>query len=362
MKFSFFKKKEGKEDFEQTLEKYRKDAEANPQDLRIRTKIAELYLGHGDTEKAVTEYLASAGAYREAGKNKIVTSIYTHVLSIDPGRIEVYHLLCDAYMQSYLVGDAVETLVKLATYYYEHDLHYEAAQALKSIHDIDPGNTFYKSKVEKFYRERSLSPEEIETIGPKGKWTLVQKKTPGKPAAEEPANGFFDLEKVLDESSIHSMASMEQLIQSEEAASSSDNVLPEQVFEKLKDLVGSDPKQAGPDFHYNLGLAYMNGRQHEQALEEFQKALEGITNKLGCYSMLTECSMALKRYDAAKEFISGALKLDGLTGQDTMNLNYQLGLVYKAQGDRKKALKIFKKIHDTDRNFKAVVKEINELS
>jgi hypothetical protein len=38
-----------------------------------------------------------------------------------------------------------------------------------------------------------------------------------------------------------------------------------------------------------------------------------------------------------------------------------MGLLCKDTGDRKKALKLFKKIYDKDTNFKTVAREIREL-
>ncbi len=151
----------------------RREAEENPHDLRLMTKIAELYLENGDTENAIKEYLNVAKAYQGIRKNSIVVGIFRHILTLDPSQTDVYHLLVDELMKDVLMGDAVEVMVKLATYYYDNDLHFEAAQAIKKIKDIDPDNKFYSSKVEKFFTDRNLDPEAIEKIGPKTKWTLV---------------------------------------------------------------------------------------------------------------------------------------------------------------------------------------------
>ena len=282
------------------------------------------------------------------------------LLSLDPGRIEVYQLLCDLYLKSYLVGDAVETMVGLATYYYEHDQHYEAAQAIKNISTIDPDNKFYKSKVEKFFRERNLSPEAIEKIGPKEKWTLVTPADSKQPAATEAAGGFFDLEHVLDESSINAMA-LEQEAASASPATGSHGA-PREVLEKIGSLVAGDGGEASPEFHYNLGLAFMNRKEYAPAADEFQKAAEGVANKLECHRNLIACLRDLGQYDRAGQAVEHALKLDGLTDAERLGLTYELGLVCKAQGDRKQALKIFRKIFDRDKNFKSVAREIRELS
>jgi tetratricopeptide (TPR) repeat protein len=360
MKIPFFKKKETRDDFTATVEKYRQALEKNPQDIRIHTKLAELFLNHGRKDTAISEYLAGAKAYEQAGKTGIATAIYKHILSLDTGRVEVYQLLCDAFLKSYLVGDAVEAMVALATHHYEHDRHYEAAQAIKSITTIDPENKFYKTKVEKFFRDRNLSPDALEKIGPRGKWTLVTDGGKKQPAASGDEGGFFDLEHVLDESSINPLSF------SQDSASAppqdAGHGAPREVLEQISALVGSDAGQDSPEFHYNLGLAFMNRREYGRAADEFQKAAEGAEDRPACYRNLVACRRELGQYDRARQAVEQALQLDGLTDAGRLGLSYELGLVCKAQGERKQALKIFKKIFDRDKNFKSVAKEIRDLS
>jgi len=360
MKLPFFKKKEIRDDFQATVEKYRQALEKNPQDLRMHTKLAELFLSRGQKDTAIKAYLDGAKAYEHAGKDSIATAIYKHVLSLDPGRIEVYQLLCDVYLKSYLVGDAVESMVSLATYYYEHNQHYEAAQAIKNITTIDPGNKFYKTKVEKFFRERNLSPEAIEKIGPKGKWTLVTPPERKRPAAGEAEGGFFDLEHVLDESSINPIAFTQDAASSTPPPASHGE--PQEVLEQISNLVAGDAGEDSPEFHYNLGRAFMNRKEYAPAADEFQKAAEGAANKLECYQSFIASCRELGQYDRARQAVEQAVKLDGLTEAERLGFTYELGLVYKAQGDRKQALKIFKKLFERDKNFKSVARELRELS
>jgi tetratricopeptide (TPR) repeat protein len=71
--------------------------------------------------------------------------------------------------------------------------------------------------------------------------------------------------------------------------------------------------------------------------------------------------MALGRSDVANDLIGKALKLMNLTEQDRLSLIYQSGLVYKEKGDLQKALKVFQKVYDADRDFRSVDTEIKTL-
>lgn len=356
MKLPFFKKKEPRDETAAMLEKYRQAAEQNPQDPRPRTKMAELLLAAGRKAEAIEAYCAAAKAYDATGKTKIVTAIYKHVLSLDPGRVEVYQLLTDAFLKDYLVGDAVETMISLATYYYNHDRHYEAAQTIKGITAIDPNNTFYKTKVERFFKERNLAPEAIEKIGPKDRWTLVQATTAAPQPPAETSGGFFDLERVLDESSIN------VAVPDREPADDGGHASPDDVLAQISAMVGGDVEHGTPEFYYALGQAFMQRGEYAPACDEFRKATAGPAVRVEAYRNLIACCRRLERYDEAMRVVDEALKLKGIAETDRMDFLYEQALVCKSRGDRKQALKIFKKIHERQKDYKTVAREIAELS
>lgn len=361
MKIPFFKRKKDKQDeTERAIAGYREAAERNPQDPRLRIKLAELLLSSGRKEEAIAAYCEAARAYETSGKNRIVTAIYQHVLSIDPGRIEIYRQLADAFMKEYLIGDAVETMVRLATYYYDHNRHYEAAQTIKEITALDPENRFYKSKVEKFLKEHSLSPELLEKIGPKDKWTLVP---PSDSSSSEhaPRGGFVDLRSLLDEQSIDIVISEGHTL-SETDQNAGAGSTPEDVLRQIRSLVGSDTDQNTPEFHYNLGLAFLSQEHYEAASEEFHQATGSREYGVDAYCKLIVCYRKLARYDDAARAAEAGLKLKELGDSNRLEILYEQALVCKERGERRQALKIFKTIYEQDRNFRSVAKEINELS
>ncbi|MCX8043284.1 MAG: tetratricopeptide repeat protein [Desulfobacterota bacterium] len=354
MKLPFFKRTKALPDKDlAAIAKAREAAARNPQDPRLRIKLAELLLAGGNKVEAVTAYCEAAQAYDAAGKNRIVTAIYQHVLSIDPGNIAVYRLLVDAFLKEYLIGDAVETMVRLATYYYDNGHHYEAAQTIKEITAIDPDNRFYKTKVEKFLNERNLSLDSIEKIGPKDKWTLVQPQA--TPA--EHTEGFVDLERILDNSSIDIVITEEP-----DAAATPEGRTPEEVLDQIKSLVTSDAEQNTPEFHYTLGLAFMNRGDYDHACHEFAQATDSAAHRIDAYHCLITCSRKLGRYGEAAKAAEAALRQKGLTDADRCEFLYEQGLVYKELGRRNDALKIFKMIYKIDKNFRSVAREIKELS
>ncbi len=176
MKFSFFKRQSQEKQFQKILEKYHKAAEQNPGDIRVHIKIAELYLENNKKDKAVEEYMIAARAYQDKRLFQIAVAIYKHVISTVPDKVDVYSELADLHLRNGFIGDCVAVLEKLANYYYDNDMRYEATNVLKKISRIDPENKFFKIKVAKFYETKDLSEEETLKQGPKDKWDLTDKK------------------------------------------------------------------------------------------------------------------------------------------------------------------------------------------
>lgn len=363
MKFSLFKRTSQDKKFQDALGQLERTVKDNPSDLRIRIKIAELYLEHGKKKEAVKEYLEAARAYEDKRLFQIAVAIYNHVISVDPERVDVYTALADLHLRNGFVGDAVAILEKLANHYYEKDLKYEATQVLKKISEIDPNNKFFKLKVTRFYESKDLSEEETLRQGPKDKWQLTDLRT-AEANQEAPAGeDFFDLEAALQEDiSINISTTTEGATPSDADSSIPEAGAPDEVFRELKAIVNAAPEQENPEFHFNLGLAYYRCSQLDEALDEFTTALPGMERKAECYAKMADCSMMLQRMEEAWDFIQAGLKLENLTEEEQLGLDYQLGLIYKAKGERDNALRVFRRIYVASKDFRSVGMEIKSLS
>ncbi len=137
---------------------------------------------------------------------------------------------------------------------------------------------------------------------------------------------------------------------------------PDSVFSELQTIMESESDKDNPQYHYNLGLAFQRCNKTEEALDEFQKAFDGLESKVDCCIRMAECNMALNRFDEAQNLIKKGLGVASLSDEEKLELNYQSGLIYKAKGEIQKALKLFRQIHALDKNFKSVSMEIKKLS
>jgi tetratricopeptide (TPR) repeat protein len=363
MKFSLFKRTSQDKKFQDSLGQLERTAKDNPSDLRIHIKIAELYLEHGKKKEAVREYLEAARAYEEKRLFQIAVAIYNHVISVDPERVDVYSSLADLHLRNGFVGDAVAILERLANNYYAKDMKYEATQVLRKISEIDPNNKFFKLKVTRFYESKDLSEEETLRQGPKDKWQLTNVQTAEGNQETPPGEDFFDLEAALQEDiSINISTTAEDATPPDADSTGPEAGAPDEVFRELKTIISASPEQENPEFHFSLGLAYYRCGQLNEALDEFTTALPGMERKAECYAKMADCSMMLQRMDEAWDLINAGLKLENLNKDEQLGLDYELGLIYKAKGERDNALRVFRRIYAANKDFRSVDMEIKSLS
>ncbi len=118
------------------------------------------------------------------------------------------------------------------------------------------------------------------------------------------AQSFFDLQSVLTDDPTLRFdvdAASDDLSDGEQEGSLFS------VLNVVKGIAAEDPRQDTPQFHFQLGVAYMQCADYEQAVDELLSALYGIPDKIGCYVRLAECSLKLHRRELASGFLREAL-------------------------------------------------------
>gem|GEM_PF-1207184 len=130
------------------------------------------------------------------------------------------------------------------------------------------------------------------------------------------ARSFFDLQSALATDASLGFdydSSSEDLLNSDQESSLFS------VLNVVKDIAEQDPRQDTPLFHFNLGTAYMECGDYEQAVDEFLSALYGTSDKIGCYVRLAECSLKLQRRELACGFLREALDNPDISSEQDRN-------------------------------------------
>ena len=95
--------------------------------------------------------------------------------------------------------------------------------------------------------------------------------------------------------------------------------------------------------HYHLGIAYMEMDLIDKAIEEFEAALGYGPKRIDCLVMLGHCYMEKGLHDRSIVYLEKASCFEGLTQEEYIRINQELGRVYEACGMKEKAWQTFKK-------------------
>jgi tetratricopeptide (TPR) repeat protein len=115
--------------------------------------------------------------------------------------------------------------------------------------------------------------------------------------------------------------------------------------------------------HYDLGIAYKEMGLLEEAIAEFDVAVQhgGGTRAADCLTMLGMCELERGRPDAAIERFNAGLQLPDLAAEARHALAFELGGVFESTGQTVEALEQYGSIDREDPNYRDVQARIARL-
>jgi tetratricopeptide (TPR) repeat protein len=119
--------------------------------------------------------------------------------------------------------------------------------------------------------------------------------------------------------------------------------------------------------HYNLGLAYKEMGLWDEAVEQFQKAIDlcapsdGTPRYLECCNMLGHALLEKGIPRAAALWFKKALALPRLSDDESQALRYDLGAAYEQAGDIDRAIDTFSEVYGVDVSYRGVAGRLREL-
>ncbi len=112
---------------------------------------------------------------------------------------------------------------------------------------------------------------------------------------------------------------------------------------------------------YNLGIAYKEMGLLDDAIAEFDKAMNDPARKLDCITLKAACYMEQQQFEQAEEMLTAAL-IDSTFGpDDQIVIYYETGQLYEAWGRPADALASYQVVADNNSAFRNVAIKIIEL-
>lgn len=113
--------------------------------------------------------------------------------------------------------------------------------------------------------------------------------------------------------------------------------------------------------HFNLGIAYKEMGLLDDAVEQFDKALNDPDRRLDCLTLKGLCLLEKGDFEQASETFKTGLALQDITEEERVSLYYELGLLFVACGQPLEALDSFQCVADVHPLFREVEDNIRNL-
>ncbi|MDX9707948.1 MAG: tetratricopeptide repeat protein [Trichloromonas sp.] len=177
------------------------------------------------------------------------------------------------------------------------------------------------------------------------------------PAVEAAAQeDFFDFgAEILDELGEDNLPSPEAV------HSSMDRYGMDGVFSEFKKGVRAQIDSDDAESHFNLGIAYKEMGLLDDAIGEFEQAMNDSSRCLDCVTLIALCQVEKGDCKGAETTLKLGLALPGLNAAQRMNIHYDLGQVYELVQRPLEALECFQNVHDVDMFYRDVQAKIHSL-
>ncbi|NIO04399.1 MAG: tetratricopeptide repeat protein [Proteobacteria bacterium] len=318
------------------ISEYEKLVADDSRNIRIRTKLADLYARSNDIDRAVEEYVQLAKQYEEEDLNYRAISMYKKVLTVRPKMIDVHYWLADLYKKESLFGNARVLYQNIIRLNPEDQV---ARGAIQNIDKVVTGT----HPVEAEGEIPSLGQPDSEDPVPSDR----------QPHLDEPLkrDEILDIdepssEKVLGEEEIFELEEPIEVPQENREPpgtnlqkTESELYLTHQKVEITQDVSPEKDLES----HYHLGIGYMEMGLIDEAIVEFEAALGYSPKKVDCLVMLGQCYTEKGVFERSIFYLEKALQLDGLREEENIRINKQLAKVYEACGMKEKAGQAFKR-------------------
>jgi tetratricopeptide (TPR) repeat protein len=133
--------------FDRALKDYEQVVTADPKDVKLRQKLAELLIRCNRKEDAIREYTTIAKFYDENGYYLKSIAVYKQLQRLDPANIEISLSLATLNEKQGMIGNALSEYKTLYDHYQRQGQTNEAIGVLQKMQAVDPENADIRLKL-----------------------------------------------------------------------------------------------------------------------------------------------------------------------------------------------------------------------
>ncbi|MBM4329824.1 MAG: tetratricopeptide repeat protein [Deltaproteobacteria bacterium] len=294
-----------------------------PENTKAHLKIAELYQRKKEKQKAVEEYLRAAEIFYNNDLYSQAMAVYKKILKHNPHLDHVNLKIADIYRQMGFLGDAFSQYDLLLHHYNLCGDREKALEVMGRMAVLDPSKFTLEDKTKSF--ENGLKSQGHEGLFRKPSEILGEGFSP-----KEKKEAFFDLSIALETSNQEELKGYKEV--------STDKLFGfNEILTELKDIAG--PSKAYPSFNYHMGVACREMGFIDEAIEQFQVALEKEQNPFEAANLLGICFKERGWWEEARQACERALQIEGVPERQRQEVQSALEVIHKEKAKEKEFFK-----------------------
>ncbi|MGQ9618738.1 MAG: tetratricopeptide repeat protein [Candidatus Aminicenantia bacterium] len=335
----------------------------NPDSVKVREKIFELFQKTGKTEKAADEAIALYELYKQKGMIleaqetlEIIDSLKTKLpkigLEAKEGKEEIVIDLTEGLADFEVKEEpAIEKELKESIPMEEITLREEIPTLSPeefSLEDVGLLDDIFKEEIQP-------SPMIIEPIIPESNNIILEGEWKASVLKDVQKITFYDLSSVAEE---EAMVLEELIVSIEKKASTTSERMLEEVFREFKKGVDAQIGKEDYETRYNLGIAYKEMGLLDEAINEFLISVKSQEKSFESSVLLGNCFAEKGLYEQAISWFNKALEIKGKGPEDYIAVKYELASIHEKLQNWSEAFRLYNEIQKTDPAYRDVSQKI----
>ncbi|MDO8527347.1 MAG: AAA family ATPase [Deltaproteobacteria bacterium] len=148
--------------FDKAIREYEKILDADPKDMRVKLRIAELFTKRRQIPEAIKAYCFVAEHYATEGFYLKAVTIYKSILRLNPSMLDVNQSLAHLYEKMGLNPDAVHQYEILASSYEQKRQFDEALKVRQKLVELAPQDAGHRIRLAEGYQREERKDDAIE--------------------------------------------------------------------------------------------------------------------------------------------------------------------------------------------------------
>jgi tetratricopeptide (TPR) repeat protein len=334
----------------------------NPDSVKVREKIVELFKKAGKAERAVDEAMALSEIYKQKGMIheyqetlEIVASLKPEYPISVPKEKEKEEIVID------ITGGLEEFQIEVKEpevppLKESISIEEKSGEEIPQVAQQEELSFDVFELIETDLFKEDLS-EISKTEPSSGELEILQEEKLAEPLLlkEVSSATFYDLTSIAEEE----VSCLEEFLFSiEKKTSTTSERLLEEVLQEFKRGVDAHIGREDYETRYNLGIAYKEMGLIDEAINEFLISVKSEERAFESSVMLGNCFAEKGFYDQAILWLNKALEVKGKNPEEYLAVKYELATIHEKIQNWSEAFRLYNEIQKSDPTYKDVSSKV----